>query len=190
MIVCPQQQPVSEALSYHWLLLSCAFGILERQPSQAQLWSCTNARNTGVQKGCVLQASDLLLGITELNLEHVFLNTASGMRQVSLWNQPKAFAVKGVRGVSWCEALSEGSQTPRMLCLDYFFPCFLGFVLSPGSGLSPGSISHIALLSSSEEQVMAEIFTVCPLVATANHILQAGQLLESEMFSHVLFTKF
>lgn len=62
------------------------------------------------------------------------------MRQVSLWSQPEAFAVKGAGGVSWCEALSGSSQAPRMLCLDYFFfPCFLGFVLSPGSGLSPGS---------------------------------------------------
>lgn len=60
------------------------------------------------------------------------------MRQVSLWSQPKAFAVKGVGGVFWCEALLEGSQAPRMLCLDYFFPCFLGFVLSPGSGLFSG----------------------------------------------------
>lgn len=42
MIICPQQQPVSEGLSYPWLLLSCVFGIVERQPSQVWLWSCTN----------------------------------------------------------------------------------------------------------------------------------------------------
>lgn len=51
LIVCPQQQLVSEALSYHWLLLSCIFGIVERQPRQVWLWSCAN---TGVQKGFVL----------------------------------------------------------------------------------------------------------------------------------------
>lgn len=49
MIVCPQQQqPVSEALSYHCLVLSCVFEIVERQPSQVHLWSCTNVTNTGV----------------------------------------------------------------------------------------------------------------------------------------------
>lgn len=116
------------------------------------------------------------------------------MRQVSLWSQPEAFAVKGVGGVSWCEALSEGLQAPRMLCLDYFFPCFLGFVLAQGQDCPLALIHSIAPLASSEEQVVAEVFTASPLVATANQMLQAGQeiekLLESEMLFCVLLTKF
>lgn len=56
-------------------------------------------------------------------------NSALGIRQVSLcgqqWcftvSQPVCFAVKGVGGGSWCEALLEGSQAPRILSFDFFF---------------------------------------------------------------------
>lgn len=85
-------------------------------------------------------------------------------------------------------------KPPECCALIIFFPCFLGFVLSPGSGLPLAPIYNIVPLASSEDQVMAEVFTASPLVASANQMLQAGQeiekLLESEMLSHLLFTKF
>ena len=129
------------------------------------------------------------------------------MRQVSLcgqqWcftvSQPVCFAVKGVGGGSWCAALLEGSQAPRMLSLDiFFFPkkqFGVCFVLSLGSGLSHDSLIHsIAPLALSEEQVNAEVFTAPPLAVTVNQMLQARQeiekLLGSEMLSCVLSTKF
>lgn len=131
MIVCPQQSVRKWSLELPLTAAELCFWNSERQPSQVRLWSCMNVTNTGVQKGCVLQASDLLLSVTGLNLEHVFLNSAPGMRQVSLWSQPRVFAVKDVGGVSRCEVLSEGSQAPRMLCLDYFFPWLFEVCFEP-----------------------------------------------------------
>lgn len=81
---------------------------------------------------------------------------------MSLWSQPKAFAIRDVGGVLWCEVLSEGSQAARMLCLAYFFPLLFGICLCPLA------LTHsISPLASSEEQVMAEGFTASPLVETA-----------------------
>lgn len=96
------------------------------------------------------------------------------MRQVSLWSQPEAFAVRGVEEFPGVNFYQRVLKLPERCALLIFFPCFLGFVLSPGSGLSPGSHS-IALLASSEEQVMAEVFTASPLLETDNQMLQAGQ---------------
>lgn len=63
-------------------------------------------------------------------------------------------------------------KLPECCALISFFPGFLGFVLSPGSGLSPGSNPQHC---STEEQGMAEVFTASPLAATTSQMLQVGQ---------------
>lgn len=60
------------------------------------------------------------------------------------------------------------SKLPECCALIIFLPCFLVFVLSPGQSCPLAPIHDVAPLSPSEEQVMAEIFTASPLVATAN----------------------
>lgn len=73
------------------------------------------------------------------------------------------------------ELYQKVHKLPECCALIIFFPCFLGFVLAQGQGCPLALIHSIAPLASSEEQVVAEVFTASPLAATATKSCRQGR---------------